>query len=147
MDLSSIKPQTRTIDIHFPGDETKKLGVLIELRSINDPEMKRIKRKIQDEKSKLDQRGKILKAESIEENANEIIFQAILGWQWYNPTGNVGDKGYDESADATFRGKKPEFNRASVLAVLNEPGLDWFANQISEAIGDEKAFFDNSKSI
>lgn len=141
MDIALIKPSERTIEIHHPVDETKLLGIRVSLVSMTDPRMKKLRRRIQDEKLKLEARGKNFRAADVEENQNELIFNAMTGWQWYNTTGQKGDKDFDEAADAKFKGKKPEFNRANVLEVLNEPGMEWFADQISEAIADEKAFF------
>lgn len=144
VDLSSIKPQERMIDIHHPGNDTIKIGLRITLMALSDPRMKRIKRKIQDERNRLDAKGKFFKAEEVEENQHALLFSAMTEWYWYNPTGNKGDEGFDENADLTFHGKKPEFNKANVSAVLNE--LEWVGDQISTAISDEQSFFDTSKA-
>lgn len=141
VDISAIKPSERVLELHHPADETQLLGIRVSLVSINDPRMKKLKRRIQDEKARLERAGKILKAEDIEENADELLFNAMTGWQWYNPTGEKGDADYDENAMPEFKGKQPEFNRANVLAILREPGAEWFAEQISAAISDEKSFF------
>lgn len=138
-DISAIKPQERMIEIRHPADETKLLGIRVSLVAISAPEMKIIKRKINDEKLHLDARGKHFKALDVETNQNKIIFGAMRGWEWYNPTGQTGDVGYDPEADATFRGKKPDFNQKNVYDVLED--LEWFADQLAEAISDEKAFF------
>jgi len=145
-DISTIKTTDRNIEIVHPADDTKKLGIMVSLMAISDPRMKRIKRKISDEKLRREAKGKHFKSDDIEENANELLFGAITGWNWYNPTGNVGDEGYKAADDATFKGKKPEFNRASVMAVLTEPGMEWFGDQLMDAISEEKSFFANSEA-
>lgn len=124
VDISTIKPNERTIEMHHPADETQLIGIRVSLMAIADPRMKKIRRNIQDAKLRLEARGKNFKAEDVEENQNNLIFNALTGWEWY---------------DADFHGKKPEFNKQSVFAVLTE--LEWFADQIAEEISDEKAFF------
>lgn len=141
-DLSTIKPVERTVEIHHPADETRLLGIRVSLVSINDPKMKKIKRKIQDEKLRLEARNKHFKADDLEENVNTLLFNSLTGWEWYNPTGKQGDKGFDPSAEPEFKGKKnPEFNQATVMMMLNEPGMEWFGDQILQEISEEKSFF------
>lgn len=138
-DISAIKTQERMIEMHHPADETKLLGIRVSLVAMSAPDMKKIKRAINDEKLRLDARGKYFKADDIENNQNKLIFGAMRGWEWYNPTGVEGDKDFDANADATFHGKKPDFNQKNVYDVMEE--LEWFADQLAEAISDEKAFF------
>jgi hypothetical protein len=138
MDIANIKPSERVLEIHHPADEDEKLGIRVSIVSINDPRLKKVKRKIQDEKLRLDARGKHFKSDDVEDNLHTMIFSAMTGWEWYSPTGKKED-------DASFHGKKPEFNRASVLAVFSE--CEFIVDQLSEAISDEKAFFQNSKAI
>lgn len=139
VDIANIKPTERIIEIHHPKDETQLIGLRVGLLSIGDPAMKKIKRSITDEKQRLDARGKNFKAEDLENNQNRLIFGAMIFWEWYNPTGNPDDKEYDPNADCTFHGKKPEFTRPNVDSVLNE--LEWVADQLTEEISNEKAFF------
>ena len=132
MDIAGIQPQERTIEIHHPADETQMLGIRVSLMAISDPRMKKIKRKIQDEKLRLEARGKNFKSEDLEDNQNSLIFSAMTGWDWYGE-------------DVKFEGQKPEFNRVNVGKVLSS--LEWFADQLTDAIDDEKAFFKPSKPI
>lgn len=125
MDLSSLKPTERQVEILHPGTD-EELGIRITLVSINDERLKKAKRRIQDEKLRLEVRGKNFKSEDIEENAIELDFAAMTGWEWYGK-------------DVNFNGSKPEFNRANVKAVFES--LPWFQRQVEEAISDEKAFF------
>lgn len=139
MDISTLTPKERIVEILNPATDAP-IGIRVSLISISDPRMKKIKRKIQDAKLRLDARGKSFKAEDIEDNTNETIFSALTSWEFYNPTGKTGDKGYDADAHASYRGdKSPAFNQKNVYAILNE--LEWFADQLAEAIGDQKAFF------
>lgn len=138
-DLATIKPSEITLDIVHPANDELKVGLRIGLLSMTDPRMKKVRRKILDEKLRRESKGKNFKAEEIEENQNELILNAMTSWEWYNPTGKIGDKGFDADADLTFHGQKPEFTRKNVFDVLNE--LEWVAEQISEAISDEKRFF------
>lgn len=128
-DISTIKTNARTIEILHPGDGSP-LGVRVNLVSIDDEALTKIKRKITDDRLHMEARGKSFKAEQVEDNKHNILFAAINNWEWYDGT--------------TFHGDVPEFNRKNVLAVFIE--LPWFADQINEAVGDTKAFFDNSKA-
>lgn len=140
MDISVYQPSERIIEITSPGRDVKNLGIRVSLMSIADPRMKRIKRKIQDRKLHLEARGKNFKADEIEDNRNDITFEAMTGWQWYKI-----DADGNEAADgeqATFHGKVPAFVRKEVYGVFDE--LSWFRDQIDEAIGEEKDFFAQS---
>lgn len=129
MDISAIKPQERTFEIHHPADENELVGLRISIMSISDPRMKSVKRKIQDIKLRLEARNKHFKADDIEENQIDLMFSAMTAWEWY---------------DCDFHGKKPEFTKVNVKAVLTE--LEWIADQIAAEISDDKAFFKTSKA-
>lgn len=124
MDLSNIKPVERMIDILHPSTG-EKIGVTVTVLSINDERMAAVKRRIQNKKIELDRRGKTFKVDDLEENEMELLTTAITGWNW--------------EGDVDFHGEKPAFNEKNVKAVLKE--LTWFKQQIMEAVGDEKAFF------
>ncbi len=141
MDLSTLKPAERTIEILHPVTETP-IGLRVHLLSIEDDRMKSIRRNITDNSLKLQARGKSFKAEELERNQNMLMFTGTTGWEWYNPTGEEGDKGYDPDAMPDFHGEQPAYNQKNFLTVAEE--LYWFADQVQEAIGDTKAFFDNS---
>lgn len=140
MDISVFKPSERVIEIVSPNRNAVNLGIRVSLMSIADERMKKIKRKIQDRKLHLEARGKNFKADEIEDNRNDITFEAMTGWEWYKI-----DKDGNETADgeqATFLGKVPQFTRRDVYAVFD--ALSWFRDQIDEAIGEEKDFFAQS---
>lgn len=124
MDLANLKPVERIIDILHPSTG-EKIGVSVTVLSINDEKMAAAKRRIQNKKLELDRRGKTFKADDLEENEMELLTTAITGWNW--------------EGDVDFHGEKPAFNEKNVKAVLKE--LTWFKQQIMEAVGDEKAFF------
>ena len=139
-DLAGLKPIERKVEINHPATD-EPIGIRVALVSMDDPKMIRVRRRIIDERMRLEQRGKIFKAEEIEKNNNDVLFTAMTGWEWYNPTGNDGDSGYDADAMPNFNGEIPEFNRKNVVDVFNE--LPWFAQQISTAVGETKDFFQN----
>ena len=124
MDLKDIKPTERQISILHPGTG-EDLGITVTVLSINDPEMVKIKRRIQDQRLTLERKGKGFKSDDIEENRDMLTFSAMKGWKWAGKT--------------TFNGDKPEFNRKNVYTVFKE--LTWFRDQIEEEISDESAFF------
>lgn len=142
MDLSTLKTGDRTIEVASPVTG-ENLGIRISVMSIDDDRMQKVKRRITDERLRLEARGKVFKAEEIEENRHNLLFAAMSGWEWYNPTGKEGDEGYDKDAAPTFEGSVPDFNRKDVINVLTK--LSWLTDLINEAVGDTKAFFAVSK--
>lgn len=141
--LADIKVGSREIEIKHPATDDN-IGIRVELISLDDPAMKGIKRKLIDERSRREQRGKILKAEELEENQHMTLFAAMKGWTWYNPTGEEGDKDFDPDAMPDFNGEIPDFNRKNVYAIFDK--LSWFADQVNKEIMDEKAFFTIAKT-
>ena len=142
-EITDIKTSDRKIEILHPGTG-EKIGVRVGVVHIDDERMSKIKRRITDRRLHLEARGKVFKAEEIEENRTDLLFGAMTGWEWYNPTGDEGDEGYDASAAPSFEGsQQPDFTRKNVTAILTK--LPWFGDQINEAVGDTKAFFANSK--
>jgi hypothetical protein len=124
MDISALVPVERTIEIVHPVTK-EELGITVSLLSLNDDRMRKIKRKIQDERIRLESKGKSFKSADIEENEIAMVFAAMIGWEW--------------KKDTEFEGEKPAFNIANVKKVLTK--LDWFKTQLMEAISEEEAFF------
>ena len=124
MDISNFKPTERIVEIVHPATD-KELGVKVSVISLNDSKMAAVRRKIQNKRIELEKRGKTFKADDLEENELDLLYACIVGWVW--------------EGDVDFHGEKPEFTEKNVKAVLKE--LPWFADQIKEAVGDEKAFF------
>lgn len=124
MDLSQLKPSERMIDILHPSTG-EPLGVKVSLVSLLDDKMKKIKRQLTNNRLQLESKGKKFKATDLEDNETTLLFEAMTGWQW--------DDGIN------FHGEKPAFNLKSVKEVFAE--LEWFKNQVAEAVSDEEAFF------
>jgi hypothetical protein len=128
-DLAKVKPVEVLLDIKLPGT-SRSAGVTVQLMSLDDARMSKLKRSIIDRRQKLETKGKTFSAEEIDTNGAEICFASIIGWEW----------GKDEDGDdATFRGEKPEFTRANVMAVFAE--LPWFREQIDVKLGERESFF------
>lgn len=124
MDISTLIPSERIIEIKHPVTE-QPLGIRVNIISLNDDRMKQIRRRFINKRIELEKRGKSFKADDIEANEYDLLVACITGWDWYGET--------------TFNGSKPDFNELNVRNVLNS--LSWFKDQVSEAIGDDKAFF------
>lgn len=142
MDISGVLPGERIVEIKHPGT-AEPIGIRVTVCSIDDDRLRDLKRRITDERFKLEARGKTMKAEDIEANAQKLIFTASRGWEWYNPTGKEGDPGYDPDAMPDFKGEVPDFNQRNFYAVITT--LPWFSQQLHEAVGETKDFFGNSK--
>lgn len=141
MDLATIKPSERVIEILHPATELP-VGIRVSLLSIEDDRMKAIRRQITDNSLKMQAKNKAFKAEELERNQNMLMFTGTTGWEWYNPSGDKDDKGHDPDAMPDFNGEVPAYNQKNFLAVAGD--LYWFADQVQEGIGDTKAFFGNS---
>lgn len=125
MDISTLIPSERIIEIKHPVKD-ENLGIRVNIISLNDEKMKQIRRKFINKRIELEKKGKSFRADDIESNEIDLLVACITGWDWYGE-------------DVTFNGSKPDFNEANVRNVLNTFG--WFKDQVSEAVGDEKAFF------
>lgn len=142
MDLSTIKPETQTVEIKHPGTGMP-LGVRVSMMSMQDERLQRFRRKLRDDAIRLEKRGKKMSAEQEEENGRDLAFTACTGWEWYNPTGKEGDEGFDEDAMPSFNGGVPDFNKKNFNEVTTT--LPWFLNQLGELFEDDERFFNNSK--
>jgi|LNFM01.1.fsa_nt_gb hypothetical protein len=143
MELTNLKPTDRTIEITSPLSG-QPLGLRVRIMSLEDDRLKRIKRQFTDESLKLQAKGKAIKADEVERNAHMLMFAGTLGWEWYNPTGSEGDEGYDAAQAPTFHDEVPEFNQKNFIGLITE--VTWIGEQISEAIGDTKSFFDSLRT-
>lgn len=143
MELTNLKPTDRTIEIVSPVTG-QPIGIRVRVMSIEDDRLKRIKRQITDESLKLQAKNKAFKADELERNANMLMFGGTLGWEWYNPTGSEGDEGYDANQMPAFHGEQPDYNQKNFVALVTE--ITWIGEQIQEAIGETKSFFDLSRA-
>lgn len=140
MDIASLKPSERTIEILHPVHDTP-IGLRVFLVSTDDPKLKKLRRKFIDRDQDLAKKRKNASAEEMLQRFDEISFNATQGWEWYNPTGHEGDEGYEPDAMPTFHGEVPDFNQRNFYAVIRE--LDWIKKQIEEALEETKDFFKN----
>lgn len=138
MDIFAVKPGERQIEILSPATK-QPIGIRVTLISISDDRLKKLKRALLDERLRLESKGKHFKAENIENNLHELTFTGMVAWEWYNPTGKKGDKGFDENAALTMNGEVPAFSKKNVLEMFEK--LPWFLDQIGEEMSDEQAFF------
>lgn len=133
VDISERKPSERTIDIIDPAT-FEALGITVSIMALDDPRMKRIKRTLTDRRNSAAMKGKLTKAEEMEEEGNNLLFAAMTGWKW----------GKDSNGEQnTFHGEVPDFNPKNVKEVFEE--LPWFKRQVDEAVGDDRSFFNMSK--
>lgn len=123
MDISTLVPNERIIEIKHPAND-EKLGIRVTIVSLNDNKTKQIRRQFINKRLELEKKGKSFKADDIEENETDLLIASMTGWDWY---------------DAEFHGEKLDFNESNIKKVFRE--LPWFKDQISEAVSDEKAFF------
>lgn len=133
-ELAGRKPSERTIEMHDPGDEKIKIGVTVDIMSIDDERMKKAKRRIEDARLKLAAKGKTFSSEDIDANKNELYFTAMTGWNWGKD---------DDGEQATFHGEIPEFSRRVAHQVFEE--LPWFRDQIERELGETAEFFRKPK--
>jgi hypothetical protein len=139
-DLSQIKPTDRTIEILHPRTD-EPIGIRVTLMSIDDERMIKAKRAITDKRLHLEQRAKSFKSTDLEDNKTSLLATAVIDWEWYNPTGNEDAKDFDRNAMPEWNSSVPDFSRRNVQAILSDPGMSWFTDQINEAVGETKAFF------
>lgn len=125
MDISTLKPNDRIIEIKHPVNDSENIGIRVTIISLNDEKMKSVRRRFINKRLELEKKGKSFRADDIEDNEIDLLVASITGWEWYG--------------DVEFNGSKPEFTQANVRKVLTE--FEWFKNQIAEAVGDDKAFF------
>lgn len=133
MDIANIASGDRTFEIVNPGNG-ENLGVRITVCSVDDSRMVKIKRKISDDRLVLERRNKSFTASDIDENNIKMLLVAVLGWEWYSPTGNEADQ-------AKYNGEVPDFTPANLRAILSDKRIPWFRAQINEEISDTESFF------
>jgi hypothetical protein len=124
MEISTIRTGEVMLDILHPVTD-EPLGITVPLRPLDDPIMRRLSRKLNDEKITLGKKGKVFDAKKMEENFRLIVFTAMSGWDW--------------KGDATFHGEKPAFNETMVYKVFDE--LPWFQSQLEDKLGEIRSFF------
>lgn len=126
MEICELKPVERALEIKHPSSG-EELGITVTLVSLNDARMSALKRRIRVQSLERERRGKAINVDEVEKNELDLVIGAMTGWTW--------------KGDTTFHGQKPDFNEENIKIVFKE--LPWFKDQIAEAIGDEKSFFQN----
>jgi len=127
MDLSTLQPVARTIDLKHPATD-ENIGIRVTLLPDSDPKVKAVRRKRMD--ANLASRRQKFTSVQLENFTTDLLVAAIAGWEWGNdPDGHPN----------TFKGEVPEFTPENVRAVVKE--LDWFRAQIDRELGDDAAFF------
>lgn len=129
-DILAIKPTSTTVEILHPGNG-KKIGLTVEMVSLDDDRVKSVTRRVTDNRLKKAARGKNFTSEEIEENEINIIAAACVGWEWGNDEDGVPG-GFDK--------KQPEFSNAAVRALLR---TTWVREQLNTALGETERFFQN----
>lgn len=129
MDFSELKPSERIIDILHPKTKAR-TGIKVSILSMEDDRVKKVKRRILDDRLRLEARGKNFKSDDIEENKMALMFAVVTGWEWGKD---------DDGDDAFFNKEKPVFTLAKFREILD--ALPWLAAQIQEAVSDDESFF------
>lgn len=124
MDISTLIPVERIIEIKHPGKD-ENLGIRVNILSMNDDKLKQVRRQFINKRIELEKRGKSYNAADIEANEVDLLLHCITGWDWYG--------------DINFEGSKPDFTEVNVRKVLTT--FKWFKDQLTEAVSDDKAFF------
>ncbi len=131
-DIASITSVASVdVPITHPGTG-REMGLRIYIRSLNDPAVKPITRRIEDARLKLERSRKGgFNSEQIAANAVDIICACVTGWDWYDDAdGNPGN----------FDGEQLPFTPVNTRKLVE---IDWLRNQIDIELGDEKRFFTN----
>lgn len=130
MNLAEIKTVSYTHDVTHPKTG-KKVGIKLEVISLNDDGMIAVKRKIGDKLLAKNQRSKLITTAESDANLRELIGRSIIGWEW----------GVDEDGEqAVWNDEGPlEYSAANVIKVLT--ALPWLQQQVNEVIESEANFF------
>lgn len=124
MDLSTLKPGERVLDIKHPKTG-ENIDLKIELYSMKSEKVTRFKTKIQQDEFNNAKEGKETSGEEFTERMFKMAFECMKSWTW--------------GKDLDFKGKKPHFNEKNVREVFE--ALPWLREQVEKALQDEKAFF------
>lgn len=124
MDILSIKPAERVIEITHPGTG-ENIGLRISILSLEDEKLAKIRRRILDQRLQLEAKGKTFKVENLENNSMTLLLAAITGWEWYG--------------DIDFNGEKPDFTLVNVRKVLED--VAFIRAQVDQEIGKTEDFF------
>lgn len=123
MDIGKLTAGQKTYEITHPKTGAN-LGIRVIMVSLEDENMKKLRRVIADRASKMQLRGKTFSAAETERNWLNLLFSAIRGWEWYG--------------DVDFHGSKPAFTMENFERICDE--LPWFRDQIDAEISEVSNF-------
>jgi len=128
MDILSIQPTTRTLDLLHPGTG-EPIGLKLYFQSLNSEPVKQVERQLRNKALRAGRNS--VTAEKIAEGEREILAAALTGWEW--PEGiSLGDL------------KNPPFNRTNAIKLFT--GAQWIVEQLDTELKDESSFFTSSET-
>lgn len=125
IDIDDISTGDVTSEILHPVTE-EPVGIRVTLMSPTDSRLKGIKRQIQNENLKRQNRRKTIKASEVEENENALLAATVVSWDWY---------------DAVYKGEKPDCTPKMIKEIFTEK--PWFRQAINDLLEAEADFFTN----
>lgn len=128
MDIAKIAPSNYPHRLVHPSTG-RYLGLTIELAHISDPRFKAVERQLTDKALTKRARGKIPKAEELDDNRIRLLATVILGFVWENDA---------DGKPGQFSGEQLAFNAENVGKLLS---IDWIRDQIDEALAEQSNFF------
>ncbi|QWY83354.1 hypothetical protein [Rhizobium phage RHph_X3_2] len=132
MDLLAFKPEgVVALRLMHPVDETKYVGVTVNLKSLDSPEIKALQRKHREEMLRSG-KGLKLSAAKLDKQSEETLVAAIDSW-----TFEQGDDGEQAMLGDDPSPKCDEKNKLKLIRSV-------FGKQIDSALEDETQFFTKS---
>ncbi|TPW26036.1 hypothetical protein [Pararhizobium mangrovi] len=124
MDVSNLV----NYEHHYPLElvhpvTEEKIGITVQIRSVESDEAKRVLRKQLDKLYERRQRGKMIKGSAEIDREVEKVAACIAGWDW---------------GDNTWHGEKPEFSTEKATEIPHSEG--WIFGQVNEAANDISNF-------
>ena len=123
MDIDDISTGDITSEILHPVTE-EPVGIRVTLMASTDKRLTSIKRQIQNENLKRQNRRKTIKASEVEENENALLAATIVSWDWYN---------------AVYKGEKPDCTPKMIKEIF--VAKPWFRQAINDLLEAEADFF------
>lgn len=125
MDISAAftPVSTRPFKVLDPRDD-KPTGLILNLRPLTDPKVKRVKHAIQNKR--LASRKFKVTSEQLESQTLEIHIACVDSWEW--------------TGDSNWNGKKLEFTDENVREVLSN---EIIKDQVDADLGDIAGFLEN----
>ena len=90
-DITGIVPGVRTIELHHPASESRMIGIRLQILSLDDDKLTKLKREFTDDYLRQRDRNKTQKAEQIEANSDRLMIAADALYPAY---GFARHKGY-----------------------------------------------------